>query len=507
MALNFNQRKKMSLLQLPQNIWREKIVFFLKNVEELVRLDTAVMNKSDRADFLSNISGCKRFAHYDNQGGVGWFVLRNIIVGSATISSQLQHDDSRHLDQLLAQVTYIEFKKGSLHEDKFFSLRTDWLRSNALTDLTISDCEIEDISALSVCTNLVFLELSNCANASTESFTVGIKGCIKLYLISICNCARLRETAVVAVLQACVQLSNVQLNGRFDLTQVFSEITKPTSVTSLFCTDEQTILSGSVLRIIATFMPQIRSLDLRYTCNTIVDGDIEALGQSCTQLTGMHMHHCTRITNAVFSQITQCLSRLQNIFIDYCWSVTDAGVIALAHSATNLRTLRLTNQNVTDAAIRAVGTHCRLLSSLDVTKCLFLTDDAFSTLNMTQLWFLDVSGTRVTGTFAKHVFSESSALRRLSALHCDFLAADFVHSLPVRYVNSLSLRLASLNRLTESDWLLLSTKLPNLHTLHVSDTAAVNDAVARSFKTNCLKLRNVDLKGCSVSEDVLKLFC
>jgi len=166
----------------------------------------------------------------------------------------------------------------------------------------------------------------------------------------------------------------------------------------------------------------------------------------------------------------------------------------------------MTSLEVTDAAIRAVGTHCRLLSNLDVKKCLFLTDDAFSTLNMSKLWFLDVSETRVTGTFAKHVFRESSALRRLSALNCDFLNADFVHSFPIRCVNSLSLRLASSNRLTVSDWLQLSTKLPNLHTLHISDTAALNDVAALSFKVNCPKLRNVDLKGCSVSEDVLKLF-
>jgi len=267
-ALYFYQRKKMSLLQLPQNIWREKIVFFLNYVGELVRLDSAVMNKSDRTVFLSNISGCKRFGQYDNNGGVGWFVLRNIIVEAAIFSSQLQHDDARHLDQLLARVSFIALKKGSLHEDKLYSLQTEWLGSNALTDLTILDCEIEGISALSVCTSLTYLELRNCANASTVSFAAGIKGCIKLHMICICNCARLRETAVVALLQACVQLFDVHLTGQFDLSQVFSEITQPTSVTSLLCIDEQTMLSGSVLRTIATIIPQIHSLNLQYPRNT-----------------------------------------------------------------------------------------------------------------------------------------------------------------------------------------------------------------------------------------------
>lgn len=124
---------------------------------------------------------------------------------------------------------------------------------------------------------------------------------------------------------------------------------------------------------------------------------------------------------------------------------------------------------------------------------------------MTELYYLDVSGTPVTGTFAAHIYSDSSIMRRLHAVGCAALCSDFVRSLPVRYLKPVSLRLGGVNRLVESDWMELSTRFPCMHTLEISYTATVNDSIAKSFKSNCPKLRSVTLTGCSVSEDVLKL--
>ena len=141
-----------------------------------------------------------------------------------------------------------------------------------------------------------------------------------------------------------------------------------------------------------------------------------------------------------------------------------------------------------------------------MTHCTALTDSAFTTLNISILWYLDVTGTRVTGTFAAHVFQKGSALKNLLALNCVHLNADLVHVLPERHARLSLLRLGVVNRLTESDWLQLSTKFPNLHSLRICDSIAVNYAIAQSFKRNCPTLTKATLAGCNVSEDVLKLF-
>lgn len=122
--------KMMSLLQLPQNIWRENIAFFFSAAEELVRLDSAVVNKSDRKVFLSNISGCKRFFRMENkQHSIRWLVSRNIIVKKVTFSFELQLEDIPHFPMLLEPVTCIEFPQDSLRLFDDTKLQTAWLCS------------------------------------------------------------------------------------------------------------------------------------------------------------------------------------------------------------------------------------------------------------------------------------------------------------------------------------------------------------------------------------------
>lgn len=71
---------------------------------------------------------------------------------------------------------------------------------------------MEDISAISVCANLNFLQLFDCANVSSESFVSGIVGCVKLGVFMLHSCANLCADALVALLQACKELTSITLN-------------------------------------------------------------------------------------------------------------------------------------------------------------------------------------------------------------------------------------------------------------------------------------------------------
>ena len=307
-----------------------------------------------------------------------------------------------------------------------------------MIDLNFVSCEIEVLSALSVCVNLRNLELTECAHASTESFVVAVKGCINLTCVVLQDCAKLCTDAAIALLQSCVSLTSVRLSGPFDLTKVLAEITQPTSIKTFFCRDDQdSTLLGSVFRSITSVMPQIKALHLQYWNNTATNSDIEVLVSNLTQLTDILLCSCPGISDTALVCIAQTLPCLRCLYIDYCQAITDAGVIALARSATNLRTLRLTDLFITDAAIQAVSTHCILLNNLDVAYCSFLTDAAFTTLDVSQLWRVDVSGTSVTGTFAARLFGDASILYHFEGLECDLLSVDFVHSLPACYTKSI----------------------------------------------------------------------
>ena len=490
-----------SLLHLPQNVWRDNVLAFFSRVEHLVRLDSAVVNTSDRTVFLSNIDGCKMFyCFFDDRSGKSvWFCARNIIIEHAVFTRKLHAEDTTHFQQLLSQAKSVNFYKNSLSK---VQPREEWFSSDTLTELYIWSSSIEDLRFLSVCKNLVDLSLEECDNASQDSMIAGLKGCTRLKTCSLVNCTHFSAAVVVVLLQSCLYLSELELRGTFDLSEVFSKVTTATSITSLTCTNQQSVLSGRILRAITTVMPQVATLRLQFPSNTITDADVVGLVHNHPCMNIISLNNWIYTTNAALVTIAQSWPTLQSVFIDYCYNFTDEGIISLAHLVTNLRTLRLTSLNVTDAALHAVGTYCRLLENLDVTNCTSLTDNAFTTLNMSRLTRFDVSGTRVTGNFATHVFSSSSVLSSLTCNKCLLLQSEFVSSLS-RYSGLRKLALGDV-RLSESDWLQLSSMFPNLRILNLSSVPVVNDKIARSFKINCPELLVVTMHLCSVSEDLVK---
>ena len=490
-----------SLLHLPQNIWRDNVLAFFSRVEHLVRLDSAVVNRSDRTVFLSNIDGCKRFYYFfDDRSEKGvWFCARNIIIEYAVFIRELQAEDTTHFQQLLSQVKSVNFYENSL---SIVQPCSEWFSSDTLTELCFSANCVEDLSCLSVCKNLTTLIMEECHSASQDCFITGILGCRQLKMCTVVDCTNFRAAVVVALLQSCLFLNQLQLRGSFDLSEVFSEVTTATSITSLTCTNQQSVLSGRILRAITAVMPHLAALHLQFANNTITDADIVGFVHNHRCMNSITLYNWAHTTNAALVTIAQSWPQLQSVYVDYCNTFTDAGIISLARSVTNLRTLRLTSLNVADAALQAVGTQCRLLEDLDVTCCISLTDNAFSTLNMSCLARLDVSGTRVTGNFATHVFSSTSVLSSFTCKKCLFLQSEFVRSFS--HNSSLSRLVLGELRLTESDWLQLSSMFPNLRFLNLSSVPVVNDTIARSFKINCPKLLIVKMHLCGVSEDLVK---
>ena len=149
-----------SLLLLPQNVWRENVLSFLPKITDLSLMDSAIQNTAERIAFHSNISRCREFK-YDQIFGmsVKWFVLRKLFVEEATFSAELQADEVAYLPQLLAQVRLLTFQKSSLHHEGGLKLQTAWLGSKFLVHLSFEVCDVEDLSALSVCRTLICLQL------------------------------------------------------------------------------------------------------------------------------------------------------------------------------------------------------------------------------------------------------------------------------------------------------------------------------------------------------------
>eukprot|EP01032_Pedospumella_encystans_P009093 gene9093-10736_t len=305
--------------------------------------------------------------------------------------------------------------------------------------------------------------------------------------------------SVVALLRWCANLKALDLIGSFDLDAVMSQITAPVALESfnsanpLFSTE----LTRATVLNIAAFLPRLRTLRLHHVSHAVTDNDIKDLAQSCKCIRDLLLYNNALLTDDVLLTIARCLPQMQSIRIEWCERISTAGVVALVQSMTILHTIHLNSLHITDAAVQAVGTHCRSLTDLDVSYCSAITDYAFTTLNVTCLQCLNVSRTRVRGFVAAHMLSSSSALHCLDCLYSN-IDTSLVRSL-APFDKLLTLRISS-QSLTTADWLELSTMFPSLHHLEVKSSLAVNDDVAQSFHEHCSNLIIANFKGCSVSD-------
>lgn len=479
-----------SLLQLPQNLWRDKIVYYLRKVEDLVRLDSAVTNKVDRRTFHDNISGCKRFIMNGikfRSSLIKWLTFHSMIPEYVEFSEMPSSEDYLYIPQFLSRLRSIGFTSASMSNINILKLAC----SSNMTSIYFNNSTMDDVSAIASCINLTNLTMFHCPNVTDESFAAGIAGCVQLDQCCLHSCEKLRATSLAATLQHCISLTVLNVGGSFDLQQVFVQLTSVSNLKMFECVDSyrKCQLTGQTIQALAVALPDVTRLYLDYRYNSVTDSDIDVLVRNCQALTNLTLCRFVCITNNALARIAQHLPGLKTLNIEYSPHVTDAGVISLCQGLTSLQSIDLKGLFITDAAVQAVGTNCRVLSSLDVSDCSLLTDDAFLTLNVARLTSLKVCGTRVTGTFAGHVLSATSSLRALFCLVGEYLSSVLLES----FTRSATLATLGLgpNKLTESDWIKLSTKVPYLWTLIVRNTTVASEAVIQSFRANCPRLHNV----------------
>ena len=136
-----------SLLHLPQNIWRDNVMHFLPKIEDLARLDSAAVNKTDRIVYLANISGCKRFTHYRFHGNnekMQWLASRSIIVEVLQFSEEPDAKHRPYIQKLLPCTRAVQFSQKSLSQNE---AALHWVCSDKLSRLCFESSSVGDVSA------------------------------------------------------------------------------------------------------------------------------------------------------------------------------------------------------------------------------------------------------------------------------------------------------------------------------------------------------------------------
>ncbi|XP_076047587.1 uncharacterized protein LOC143029082 isoform X2 [Oratosquilla oratoria] len=126
---------------------------------------------------------------------------------------------------------------------------------------------------------------------------------------------------------------------------------------------------------------------------------------------------CVRVTDLTLIHALH-LRELKYLNLSHCPQIGEAGLIMMAKQCPSLEVLLLVEVgNTTDGAILAIAHHLKRIKTLDLQRCVLLTNDALDSLGSgcPGLHYLDVSG--CTNMTLEEVFRLQQRLPRLVNLH------------------------------------------------------------------------------------------
>ena len=149
----------------------------------------------------------------------------------------------------------------------------------------------------------------------------------------------------------------------------------------------------------------LKELNLQ-SCSGITDEGMLAVAssKSLSNVVALNLYG-TNVTKACPVILSECIN-LKNIDLSWCQCFTDAGVLALAHSAnlSSLTTLNLWNTKITDKSLVALAesAYCKTLKDLNLGYCSNFTDAGVLALahsaNLSSLTTLNLWNTKITDT-------------------------------------------------------------------------------------------------------------
>jgi hypothetical protein len=201
------------------------------------------------------------------------------------------------------------------------------------------------------CPNLTHLDMSR-INSSNHTLAKMFKYCRKLRCVNMQYCSRVTDASVSRLFQHCARLESVNLT---------------------FCH----LLSGSCFENASSTLKSI-ILD---QCESVTDANLLILFSRCPDLVDLSLKRTTQCSPQILIYMMHNLGRLESLALSgsgfdslSSYNLDDVRFDRLAH----LTTLDLSMSNGDNKVVASVLRNCRLLSHLDVSNCIKLTDEMFT---------------------------------------------------------------------------------------------------------------------------------
>ncbi|KAJ3034323.1 hypothetical protein HDV00_005199 [Rhizophlyctis rosea] len=225
------------------------------------------------------------------------------------------------------------------------------------------------------------LNISHCSNVTGRGISLVMRWCVRLRELHMAQCTRVDKNAMkwIGHLKRLekLNLAYCPLIKDEPLPSGLAPLATITTLTHLNLNGHRT-LTDTILTEITKSNPHLHTLELS-GCHHLTDASLAHLARHCHTLTRLDLEECSQTTDTTLQSLSSspCSTTLEILILSYCDNVTDAGLRTLMTHCTALRKIELDNcHHVTNAFLSSLSNHRpSTLTDLEMYDCRGITQE------------------------------------------------------------------------------------------------------------------------------------
>ncbi|KAI4301744.1 hypothetical protein L6164_034991 [Bauhinia variegata] len=307
-----------------------------------------------------------------------------------------------------------------------------------------------EAAALSRATRLRELKMDKCLGITDVGLAKIAIRCSKLEILSLKWCLEISDLGIDLLCKKCLELK---------------------------------VLDVSYLKVTSESLGSIASLQklellLMVGCTLVDDVGLRLLDKGCPQLKAIDVSRCDCISSSGLTSLIRGHSGLVQIDAGYCLSELSAPLVECLKNLKNLSMIRIDGVRVSDLTLQTIGTNCKSLVELGLSKCVGVTNKGIMQL--------------VPGC---------GNLKILNLTCCHFITDAAIYAIASSCPKLVCLKLESCDMVTEKSLYWLGSNCLLLEELDLTDCSGLNDK-ALKYLSKCSELSVLKLGLCTNISDI-----
>ncbi|KAK7258953.1 hypothetical protein RIF29_24546 [Crotalaria pallida] len=322
-----------------------------------------------------------------------------------------------------------------------------------LEEIDVSHCwgyGDREAAALSSAARLRELNMDKCLGVTDIGLAKIVVGCSRLERLSLKWCLEISDLGIDLLCKKCLELKFLDVS--------YLKITSKS------------------LRSIASLLKL--EIFAMVGCSLVEDEGLRFLEKGCPLLKAIDVSRCDCVSSSGIISIINGHGGLEQIDAGYCLSEPSAPLVECLKNLKQLSIIRIDGVRVSDFILLTIGTHCKSLVELGLSKCI-----------------------GVTNMGVMHLVSGCGSLKILDMTCCRFITDAAISTIADSCPDLVCLKLESCDMVTENCLYQLGSSCLLLEELDLTDCSGINDIALRNL-WRCSELVRLKLGLCINISDI-----